>query len=58
MPRTDAQKRAEMAYRKKCKKLQITLYPTEQDIIDKVNSQGSYSEYIKNLIRQDIERSN
>lgn len=57
MPQTEAQKRAKNNYRKKCRKLQVTLYPTDADIIAKVDSVPSYSGYIKQLIRQDIERS-
>lgn len=55
---TEAQKRAKLKYRQqKVKTLQIDLYQTEQDIIDKINSVEKYSTYIKRLIREDIERS-
>lgn len=58
MPRTDAQRRAQMKYDKKCRRLVIKLYPTDQDIIDKIDSVESYNTYIKGLIRDDIERKN
>lgn len=52
--KTEAQKRAKLKYKKKCRELRITLYPTEQDIISKIESVGQYSPYIKGLIKQDI----
>ena len=55
--RTEAQKRAKKEYRKKCRELRITLYPTDQDIIDKIESLGQYSPYIKELIRKDIKEA-
>jgi hypothetical protein len=51
---TDAQKRAKQKYRDKCKHLQIVLYPTDQDIIDHLDTKEQYSTYIKQLIRQDM----
>lgn len=55
---TEAQKRAKNNYRKsKVKTLQIDLYQTEQDIIDKISSVDSYATYIKRLIRDDIARA-
>ena len=54
---TEAQKRAKAKYRKeKCKSLYIKLYPTDQDIIEKINSLDEYSPYIKRLIREDISK--
>ena len=52
--KTEAQKRAKLKYKHKCRELRITLYPTEQDIISKIDSVEQYSTYIKGLIRQDI----
>lgn len=58
MPKTEAQKRAENKYRNNnCRRLNVILYPTEQDIIDKINSVDNYSGYIKGLIRDDITRN-
>lgn len=55
---TEAQKRAKVKYRQqKVKTLQIDIYQTEQDILDKINSVEKYSTYIKQLIREDIARA-
>lgn len=55
---TEAQKRAKNKYRaEKVRTLQIDLYQTEQDIIDKINSVEKYSTYIKRLIREDIAKA-
>lgn len=56
MPRTDAEKEARKRYDKKCRRLVVTVYPTESDILRRVESVGEYSAYIKGLIRADIER--
>lgn len=48
---TEAKKR----YKKKIKVIRIELYPTERDIIEKIESMPQYSPYIKGLIRKDIE---
>ena len=56
MPRTDAEKKARRNYMKKCRRLQITLYPTESALIEKVDSVESYSDYIKSLIYKDIHK--
>lgn len=57
MAMTEAQKRARRKYDSKCKRLVVTLYPTDGDIARKVESVPSYGAYIKALIRADIERS-
>lgn len=55
---TEAQKRAKVKYRQqKVKTLQIDIYQTEQDILEKINSVEKYSTYIKQLIRNDIARA-
>lgn len=55
---TEAQKKAKVKYRQqKVKTLQIDIYQTEQDILDKINSVEKYSTYIKQLIREDIARA-
>jgi hypothetical protein len=56
--RTDAQKRARLKYQRKCKRLAITIYPSEPDLLKKINEQESYSAYIKGLIRKDINEGN
>ena len=54
---TEAQKRAKAEYRKKVRTLHIEIYPTEQDILDKLDSVDKYSAYIKQLIRDDIAKA-
>lgn len=56
MGKTDSQKRARRSYDKKCKRLVVTVYPTEGDIMRKIESVESYGAYIKDLIRADIRR--
>lgn len=60
MARTEAQKRANKKYDAKAKRLTIAIFPSEPDILAKVNEEiekGGYAPYIKRLIREDIERS-
>lgn len=60
MPKTEAQKRAQKKYDAKAKRLEIKIFPSEQDILDKileVSADGGYAPYIKRLIREDIERN-
>ncbi len=61
MPKTEAQKRASKKYDAKAKRLAIAVFPSEQDILDKLNEEvehgNGYAPYIKRLIREDIERS-
>lgn len=54
--KTDAQRNARKRYDKRCRRLVVTVYPTETDILRKVEEQDSYNQYIKQLIRDDIER--
>lgn len=53
---TQAQKRAKKKYYQKVKRVNLEFYPTEQELIDKINAQPKKQTYIKELIRQDIER--
>ena len=61
MPRSEAQKRARNAYTEKCTYFAMYIYPTEQDILEKLKERTENGEpkatYIKRLIREDIERS-
>jgi hypothetical protein len=61
MPKTEAQKRASKKYEAKAKRLAIAVYPSEQDILKKLDEEiasgNGYAPYIKRLIREDIERS-
>ena len=44
-------------YRKKLVRITIDFYPTEKELIGKINEQPKKQTYIKDLIRKDIERS-
>ena len=55
---TEAQKRARDKYNAKARQLIIRIYPSEPDILQKINEQqDGYAPYIKRLIREDIFRS-
>lgn len=57
MAQTEAQRRAALKYAKKSvKQLNIALYPADQDIIDHLEGIPKKAEYIRRLIREDIER--
>ena len=57
-PLTEAQKRAKAKYNSKVTKVSIELYPSDTDIIQKLQEQPSKQGYIKDLIRKDLkERS-
>ena len=60
MSKTEAQKRANKKYDAKARQLILRIYPSEPDILAKINAEidkGGYAPYIKRLIREDIERS-
>ena len=50
----EVHRKAKRKYKQKIRRLAIELYPTEQDIIDKIDSVPQYATYIKGLIRADI----
>lgn len=50
----EVQRKAKRKYKQKIRSLTVELYPTEQDIIDKIDSVPQYATYIKGLIRADI----
>lgn len=50
----EVQRKAKRKYKQKIRRLTVELYPTEQDIIDKIDSVPQYATYIKGLIRADI----
>lgn len=57
MALTDAQKRAQEAYRKKSvKQVVVRFYPAETDLWEWLDSKGNKQGYLKSLIRADIER--
>lgn len=51
---SDSLKRAKKKYREKVTRAYIDFYPTEQELIDHLNSQPKKQTYIKDLIRADI----
>ena len=53
---SEAHNKAQSKYRKKLKRMTIEFYPTDQDILDKLDSVESKQGYIKNLIREDIKK--
>lgn len=53
---TEAQKRAKAKYQQKVTRITIDFYPTEADLIDHINKQPKKQTYIKQLIRDDIEK--
>lgn len=55
MALTEAQKRAKAKYNEKVVKVTIELYPTDKDLIEKLQEQPSKQAYIKELIRKDIQ---
>lgn len=50
----EVQRKAKRKYKQKIRRLTVELYPTEQDIIDKIDIVPQYATYIKGLIRADI----
>lgn len=57
MPLTDAQKRAQATYRKKSvRQAVVKFYPAEVDVWEWLQTQDNRSGYIKQLIRDDMER--
>lgn len=57
MALTDAQKRAQEAYRKKSvKQVAVRFYPAETDLWEWLDSKKNKQGYLKSLIRADIER--
>lgn len=52
---TDSMRRAKRKYLGKCKQVNFTVYPTESDILEMINSVESKTGYLKALVREDIE---
>lgn len=51
---TESQLRAKRNYLRKCKQVNLVIYPTEDDIRERVEDQYNVTGYIKQLIRDDI----
>jgi hypothetical protein len=58
MPIKDCDRKARANYRKKVDRVVVELYPTDEDIKAKLASVPAKATYIKQLIREDIKRSN
>ena len=55
--RSEALKRAQKKYQEeKVVRVNVNLYPDDQDLIDKLQSVPSKQKYIKDLIRADIKK--
>lgn len=54
---TEAQRKAKNKYRDKGKRLTVDFYPSEADLIEQIEKQPNKQGYIKNLIREDMERN-
>lgn len=54
---TDAERRAKKKYREKTIFFRLELYPTDADIINKLDNVPTKAGYIKNLIREDIKKN-
>lgn len=57
--KTDAQRRAENAYRKKTKQIVIRFYPNadDEELYAWLKSRENATEYLKSLVRDDMENS-
>ena len=53
---TDAQRKAKRAYKAKIKRVTVELYPTDKAIIEHLQQQESVAGYIKQLIRDDMNK--
>lgn len=55
--KTDAQRRAENAYRKKTKQIIIRFYPNGEDeeLYEWLKAQDNATEYLKGLVRADMQ---
>ena len=55
-PLTEARKKAKAKYNQKVSKITIEFYPTDAELLAKVNEQPSKQGYIKELIRKDLNK--
>ena len=53
-PLTEAQKKAKAKYNSKVTKVSIEFYPSDAELLKKVQEQPNKQSYIKDLIRKDI----
>ncbi len=52
----ECQKKAIKKYKEKVKRLTLEFSPTEADLLEHINSQPKKQTYIKNLIREDMNK--
>lgn len=53
---SEAEKRAKKKYLSKVKRVAVDFYPTEKDLLEHVEKQPAKGTYIKQLIRQDMQK--
>lgn len=58
MPKqTDAQRRAKAKYqREKVRNKSVQFFPSEYELVDYAEKQGTFSGYVKSLIRNDMNK--
>ena len=57
MATSEAQKRANSNYRKRCvKNVTVASYPNDKELFEWMDSKGGRASYIKRLIREDMEK--
>ena len=55
---SEAQKKAVKKYKEKVKRMTVEFHPSEMELYDHIQMQPKKQTYIKDLIRNDIERKN
>ena len=55
-PMTEAQKKAKAKYKAKVNRFTVDFYPTEADIYEHFSNQDKKQTYLKNLIREDMNK--
>lgn len=53
---TEAQKKAKAKYKAKVNRFTVDFYPTEADIYEHFSNQDKKQTYLKNLIREDMNK--
>lgn len=53
---TESQKKAKAKYKTKVERFTVDFYPTEADLFEHLEKQPKKQTYIKNLIREDMNR--
>lgn len=59
MPQSDAQRKATNEYRKRnVRAFNLKFFPADKDLLDWFESQPQKAQYLKDLIRKDMENNN